>query len=164
MGAFHDAGRMFQGVSYNKVSSAAVKTAMEAKIKAVAAKIAERHNRVRDIMQAHEITDAVLGDIIIQYMKDQQRGTSAQTYSISNRAPTASGTPSEEKFVPAGVVANLVTEKELIESEKAEVDRMNLILRNLKLTEDAYNPTTGEVITRPAIHKLTDEELLYLGF
>lgn len=165
MGTFHDADRMFRGVNYNKFTSAAVKAAMEKKIVAVTAKIEERKNRLQRLMLDNDLTDAALNDILVQYTRDRERGVEKMSYanSASPRAPRASD-QTEERMVPAGVVMNLVTEKGLIESEKGEISRMQLILRNLRDLEWATSPTTGEAIERVAIHSLSDDDMLYLGF
>lgn len=84
------------------------------------------------------------------------------SYSIPNSG--SSGNQPKETIVPAGVIANLVTEKELISSEMAEVKRLDLILRNLKDTEPFVDATTGELRQRAIVHMLDDADIEYLGF
>jgi len=57
----------------------------------------------------------------------------------------------------------IVTEKNLIESESEEAKRMVLIVRNLRDTLPAVDEKTGAPIERAVIHTLTDDEIDYLG-
>lgn len=166
MHAIADAARMFSGVSYNQITTEDLLPLLVAKIKAVTAKIAERHTRVAKIMKDNKITDAALADMLVQYMKDQSEAAHKrqQTYSIGN-APVRSGPGGRgiALSIPAGVVSNLVTEKEYIESEGEELNKLNLVRRNLRTSVHAFHPQTGATISRLAIHTLSDAELEYLG-
>lgn len=163
MGEFRSAARMFAGVSYNKFTSAQLKPAMDQKIVAVTAKIKERQGRVARLKEEFRITDAAFAGIVIQYMKDQQEGRSRMSYSNSLPAASASS-PQETVEVPAGTIANLITETGLIESEGSEIERMALIVKNLVDFEPATHANTGERVQRFVVHTLTDDELRYLGF
>jgi hypothetical protein len=166
MGQFHALAAMFRGVTYNKFTTAVVREKMEAKIKALSAKVAERRERVIKLMQEHGITSEMLSDMVIQYMKDQEKGTSRMSYSVT-AAPrpthSAGALGYADVMVPAGAVANIVTEKNLIESEGEEAKRLVLIVRNLRDTLPAVNEETGTLIQRAVVHMLTDEEIEYLG-
>ena len=166
MGSNFEISGSFRGVVYNQKTTADVHRSMERKVVNVTAKIEERRERVRKIKVEYEITDSALVEIISRYHRDTQRGIVGATYSnsISNSPQQNTASPQAEKLVPAGVVANLMTEMEHIESETEEVERMKLILANLQQTVLATHPTTGATITREAVHTLTDNELRYLGF
>jgi len=163
MGQFNNVDSMFRGVSYNKFTTAVLRTAMTKKVAAVTAKIAERRTRVIKLMKEFKITDAVMGDLIIQYMNDQKRGQARMSYSNSVAATPAKPS-TDEVTVPAGTIANLITEKGLIDSESGEVKRLNLIVRNLKDKEPVLDTKTHKLIQRAAVHTLTDDEIEYLGF
>lgn len=163
MGVFHEVKSMFRGVNYNKFTSPQIREAMTRKVESVRAKIEDRRGRIEKIVADNGITPEALSDLIVQYTQDQQRGRSAKmSYSIST---IGSGNgPSRETVVPAGVIANLVTEKELIASETDEAKRMDLILRNLKDTQPFVDGETGELVQRAVIHTLDDTDIEYLGF
>lgn len=168
MGQMHNVGAMFRGVTYNRFTTAVVRERMEAKIKALFAKVEERRGRVTKLMEEHSITSEMLSDMVIQYMKDQDRGTSRMSY--SNSVSVASGSAvgpdlrsKTEVVVPAGAVANIVTEKNLIESETEEAKRMVLIVRNLRDTLPAVDEKTGLLVERAVVQTLTDDEIDYLG-
>ncbi len=166
MGAFNEVDDMFRGVQYNKFTSGQIREAMNRKVEAVRAKIEERRGRIDKITRENEITPEALSDLIVQYSQDQRRGGGAKmSYSsIQNSSNTSSGKQTKETVVPAGVIANLVTEKELVTSETAEVKRLDLILRNLKDDQPFVDEKTGELRSRAVIHTLDDAEIEYLGF
>lgn len=163
MGQFRDVDQMFHGVNYNRFTSAEVRTAMQGKVDAVSAKIRERAGRLAKIMAENDISDAMATDMVLQYMRDRERGQERVMYSNTARPRNVPNAAPREINVPAGIVSNLVTEKGLIETETAEVNRMILILRNLKDEEYYFEPRTGARLTRPCIHTLTDTEIEYLG-
>lgn len=152
---------MFRNVTYNKFTSATLRDAMERKVQNVKAKIEERKGRIAKIREENKITDAMLSDMVIQYMQDQQRGQTRVSY--SNSVQPDPKKKSEEVTIPAGVIANIITEKGLIESESSEVKKLSLILRNLRDTLPHVGDN-GLLVERPAVHVLTDDEIEYLGF
>ena len=159
---------MFTGVNYRKFPTSTIRRQMESKVKAVEAKIQERGERLARIYKENDITPDRLGDILVQYHQDQNRGQSRNSYAISAGPTVGGGDPSnpteaKETLVPAGVIANIVTEKQLVAQEKDEVRKMNTILRNLNDTEYAVHPQNGDTISRAAVHTLTDDEIEYLG-
>ena len=68
------------------------------------------------------------------------------------------GSGEGEALVPAGVIANLVRERQMIDSEVEQIRKLELILRNIRDEELYEVPRTGEIKTRPSIHELSDEE------
>lgn len=164
MGSNFEISGSFRGVVYNQKTTGEVHLAMERKVVNVTAKIEERRERVRRIKAEYEITDSALVEIISRYHRDMQRGVTGASYSNSVVVQNSPQQPQSEKLVPAGVVANLMTEMQYLDSEAEEVERMKLILANLQQSVLATHPTTGATITREAVHTLTDSELRYLGF
>jgi hypothetical protein len=163
MGQQHEVRSMFRGITYNRFTTAVVRERMRAKITALGAKIEERRGRVTKLMEEHNITSEMLADMVIQYMKDQERGTARMSYSNSGAAVGPDLRSKTEVVVPAGAVANIVTEKNLIESESEEAKRMTLIVRNLRDTLPAVDEKTGLLVERAVTQSLSDEEIEYLG-
>lgn len=163
MGMAHNVAVMFRGVTYNKFATAVIREKMEAKIRALASKVEERRGRVAKLMAEHGITSEMLSDMVIQYMKDQERGQSRMNYSNAGSASGPDLRPKTEVVVPAGAVSNIVTEKNLIESETEEAKRMVLIVRNLRDTLPAVDDKTGALVERAVVQTLTDDEIEYLG-
>lgn len=163
MGQFNNVEGMFHGVSYNKFTSKVIRDAMTKKIVAVHHKVDDRRLRVAKLLKEHKITDAMLTDMVVQYMEDQKNRRERMSYSNSLRDP-GDGSKPRETAVPAGAIANLVTEKKLIDTELAEVKRLQLITRNLKDKEPAVNASTGKLYQKTCVHTLTDDEIEYLGF
>lgn len=112
-------------------------------------KIEERKARIASTRDAHGITDEVLIDLLQQAQDDRY----SKVQYTSNR--TVSGTP-QEVTVPAGVVSNLTTERDLMRVELERVKQLELIERNLV---DLPGPDG-----KPRGHKLNDAQLTYLGF
>lgn len=164
MGAFNEAEDMFNGVRYNVFTSTQIREKMEAKVRAVRGKIEERQGRITKIIADNGISPEALSDLVIQYNQDQKRGNAKMSYSVSHNPGRSAGDRTPETLIPAGVIANLVTEKELVASETAEAKRMDLILRNLRDETPWVNERTGECYMRKAIHTLTDQDMEYLGF
>lgn len=163
MGQFREVETMFRGITYNKFTSCELRAAMMKKTGDVLMKVKEREGRITKLMSENSITSEMATDMVLQYMRDQQEGRQRVMYSNSVRRDTPDTTPKEVN-IPAGVISNLVTEKNLIENETMEVKRMTLILRNLKDEEYYFEPRTGERHSRECIHTLTDTEIEYLGF
>lgn len=164
MGQMHAVASMFRGVTYNRFTTAVVREKMEAKIVALRSKVEERIVRVAKLMQEHSITAEMLSDMVIQYMKDQERGTARMSYNMASGSAVGPDLRSKtEVVVPAGAVANIVTEKNLIESETEEAKRLALIVRNLRDTLPAVDEKTGALVERAVVQTLNDEEIDYLG-
>ena len=142
-----------------------------AKADALEAKVKERRARVARLREEHGITDAVLVDLLRQAREAQRAGGGKMSYTVSQRGlgngvalvdrPLGGATDQQEVVVGAGTVNNLLTEGDFIEAETREAARLRTIARNLAdLRDDAPNAPTG---ARKG-HKLTREELEYLGF
>jgi len=163
MGMPRNADSMFRGVHYNTLTTPALREKMENKVLAVLRKIDERILRIKRLREEHGLSEAQMVEVVMRYRNDQAKGKTVPAYSNSS-VPTQGAVATTEKFVPAGVLANAATEWDLIESERAEVERMKLILRNLKDMEWATHPQTGVLIERMATHSLSDDDMIYLGF
>lgn len=140
--------------TYEK-SSEEIKEKAKAKIVALKAKVEERQKRVTKIRSEYGVTDEVWSGIL-ELMREKAN-VNAQSYTVSNnmKSPGTNSKASEEVVVPAGIVNSILTEKDYISSETAQVTKLELVVRNLKdLKED------GEVRG----HKLNETELTYLGF
>ena len=162
MGALYEVDDMLNQVVYNRFTSAEIRTKMEGKVQAIRAKVEERLGRITRIIADNGITPEALSDLVIQYNQDQKRGGGGKMAYTVSTAPAGSRAP--ETMIPAGVVANLVTEKELVATETAEAKRLDLILRNLRDSYPHVNETTGATYQRTAIHTLSDSDMEYLGF
>lgn len=163
MGAVVQIGRMFGGVTYNQFTSTQVKEKMVAKVAVLSTQITDREGRIEREMAEHHLTAEVLADILMQYMRDREKGREAQSYSNSIQ-PQRAGAPVREVTVQAGVLAKLVTERDLIASAREEIARLELIARNLRPRRYANHPQTGEAIEPLVFHTLSDADMEYLGF
>lgn len=134
-------------------SSAEITTAMKKKIQALKAKIGEREERLAKVRKEYKITDAALLDLMKQ-ARQASKNVNAMSYSLN--ASITEG-PEEQIVIGAGIVNFLLTESDFISGEKEQVDKLELITRNLK---DLLHP---ELKTFHG-HKLTENELEYLGF
>ncbi|MEN0067076.1 MAG: hypothetical protein AAGA48_33405 [Myxococcota bacterium] len=52
----------------------------------------------------------------------------------------------------------------MIDSERSQIDKLSLVLRNLHDQEPYVDDRTGELKYRACVHDLDDQELEYLGF
>lgn len=154
---------MFRGVNYNHTLSPRLRAAMQDKVLRIKAKIEERQARLARLAQDNNLAPAQVSDVLAQYHQDKSRGGARQFYTIPVGGEGGGAEAVSEAFVPAGVVSNIVTEKDLIAQETNEIRKLELIVRNLRDNEHAENPTTGEIILREAVHTLTDDEMEYLG-
>ena len=120
-------------------------------------KIEERVVRIRKMREEHRITDAVLIDIQNQMRADKQRGMAA-VYNSSQAL--SDGTGEEMISVGAGVINFILTEQDFIGGEKAQVERLDLVTRNLK----PITRRTANGVEYVELFKLSYEELKFLGF
>jgi septal ring factor EnvC (AmiA/AmiB activator) len=146
---------MFDQVRYAHKSTEELKTAFAAKITEVNARIVERRERVVKLREDHELSAERLAHLISLFQRDQD--SYLTNYSRQ-------GQQEGEAIIPAGVIANIVREYDMIDNEQEQVHRMELVSRNIRDKEPFFNPRTGEHGVRPCIHKLDDEDLEYLGF
>jgi hypothetical protein len=148
----------FRNLTYYK-TAAEIKEAALSKIDKLNAKIENRLKRVTGLRKEYGIDDAALVQLL-QAARKQQNASMSYTYSTSNAA-VGGGSKMEERTIGAGVVNNLMTENDFIESEKDQVEALSLIVRNLKpILKHSANgqelPDGGFV--------LNTDELRYLGF
>lgn len=142
--------------TFEKTSAEIVEKA-RTKVDAIRRKIEEREVRIRRAREEYKITDTILLDIMAKARDMQQRGGMI-TYTSS--VPSAEGAHEEEVTIGAGVVNMLLTERDHIEGEKSQVERLDMILRNLKdlrrFAPDGKEYRQG--------HELTSAELKFLDF
>jgi len=144
---------IFNNVRYQVKTTAEIIPAMTHKIDALETLMADRHTRLKKIRDAYHISPEHLANLVLQF----QNNTSGQvSFEIQGDGTS--------QLIPAGVIANIVSEKEMSASEREQIRKIGLILRNIRDVEPYYHPRTGELIERPSLHKLTDFELEYLGF
>lgn len=146
---------MFDEVRYAHKTTEELKTAFAAKITEVAARIVERRERVVKLREDHKLSAERLAHLISLFQRDQD--SYLTNYSRQ-------GQQEGEDIIPAGVIANIVREYDMIDNEQVQVHRMELVSRNIRDEEPFFNPRTGEHGIRPCIHTLDDEDLEYLGF
>ncbi|MFY1827195.1 hypothetical protein ACN47A_14845 [Myxococcus fulvus] len=145
---------LFESVRYNTKTTPDLRMAMQKKVKELVARIEDREGRMRRIRAEYQIDSERLAALVIQFQNKKSEFVSYQNQG---------GAPSEA-IVPAGVIANLIKESEMIDSERGQIRKLELVLRNLPDSELYNHPETGEVLSRQPLHQLTDDELEYLGF
>ncbi|MDC0716176.1 hypothetical protein [Nannocystis bainbridge] len=145
---------MFDSVRYNIKTTPEIRAAMQKKVKEIASNIEEREARMRRIREEYQIDAERLATLVIQFQNNDSGFVSYQ----------AQGDSKHDVVVPAGVIANIIREREMIDSERGQIRKMELILRNIPDMELYNDLTTGEVKSRQPLHKLSDEELEFLGY
>lgn len=133
-------------------------TAAKKKVGEVRAKIEERGVRIQKMRAEHKVTDAVLNDVLNQMRAQQKRGVESMSY--TSNAQTSGGGVQEEVTIGAGVINFLLTEQDHIDGERAQVERLDTIIRNLRDVEKVTS-TGAKYVEK---FKLSYEELKYLGF
>jgi len=121
-------------------------------------KIEEREVRLKRIRAEYKISDAALVDIMAQAREQMQRGAAALIYNSKVRSDD--GLREDDVTIGAGVVNMLLTERDHIEGEKSQVEKLDMIVRNLKDLR-RYAPDGKEYMQG---HELTAVELKFLGF
>lgn len=144
---------MFEGVRYNTKTTPDLRQAMTLKVEAIQALIEEREIRTKRLRDEYGIDAERLAVLVVRY---QEEGS----FVSYDKQGGARG----ETLVPAGVIANLVEERRMIDSERDQLSKLELVLRNLQDVELYEEPRTGEIKTRAPLHRLSDDELEYLGF
>lgn len=137
-------------------------TACDKKVASIKVKIEERVLRVNKLREEYGITDAILIDLLQQARAANKRGEAKLSYMVQSQSyhgDGASGTLHETQ-IAAGVVNNLLTENDLIESERSTVKQLELISRNLK---DLPDRTITSGVRPLRGHELSYEELEFLG-
>ena len=151
--AARDTSRLFAGFDYSTKTTPEVREAMERKLETLRANIADREARVAKIRDQYNIDAERLAVLVMRFQENKEF--------ISYEKQ---GANDGEGLIPAGVIANLVREHEMIDSEREQMWRIELINRNLRDEQMYYHPKTGEIMTRAALHDLSDRDLEYLGF
>lgn len=147
----------FSGLHFQKNFSEIIEKA-NAKISKLKAKIDERIKRIADLRQEYGIDDTALIELLTAARRAQQSmDNMSMSYSYTKSGPQKP----EEATIGAGVVNNLLTENDFIESERDHVRNLEFITRNLKPYKKFS--TTG-VETVQTEFDLSKDELIYLGF
>jgi hypothetical protein len=143
--------------NYVKTAAEIVQRAKE-KAAQLRAKIEEREARIRRVREEYKITDTVLLDIMNKARAASKRGENMISYSNTVQPPE--GGSQEEITIGAGIVELLFTEEDHIAGERVNVEKLDMIVRNLKdkrrFAPDGKEYTEG--------HELTTPELRFLGF
>lgn len=142
---------MFDGIQFNKKSSEEVRAAMTRKVEEVRTLSKTREERILKLRSDYEIDAELLAQLVMQFQRQSDNFTNY------NNQPG-------KQVIPAGVIANIIREQEMIDNERKQIRKMELVLRNLRDTELYFTEDTGETRERRCVHVLTDEELEYLGF
>lgn len=126
------------------------------KVAQIAAKIDERAARIKRMREEHGVTDAVLIDI-----QNQMRANERSAVTMYNSTVQSNdGAGQVTVAVGAGVINFLLTEQDFISGEKAQVERLEVIINNLRpVTRYTANGTS---YIEPV--KLSYDELKFLGF
>lgn len=141
---------LFSDVVYQFKTTEELRVAMAAKVEELKLRIADRAVRTQKIRTEYAIDAEQLAVLLMRF---HQEGTGSVSYEKQGANP-----------VPAGVIANLVREREMIDNEQEQIDKLELVQRNLLDEVQFAVEGTGEIKTRPAVHELDDDELTYLGF
>ena len=143
--------------TFEKPASEIVERASR-KAAAIRQKIEEREGRIKRIREEYKISDAILVNIMAQARGQMQRGAAALVYNAKVRSND--GLHEEDVEVAAGIVNNLLTEHDHIEGERAQVDKLEALVRNLKDLR-RFAPDGTEYMQG---HVMTMAELKFLGF
>ncbi len=133
-------------------------TAAQKKAGEIRIKIEERAVRIGKMREEHNVTDAVLIDIQNQMRAQAKRGNE-ERISYTSNARTNEGMQ-DEVTIGAGVINFLLTEQDHMDGEKLQVERLEMIIRNL-VDVTAYTANGTAYIVKP---ELSYDELKYLGF
>lgn len=144
---------LFEDVIYNKKTTQELREAMARKVVSLGEAVVMREGRMTKLRDEYAIGAERLADLILRFKNEGHSQTSYDNQGDPN-APV----------IPAGVIANIVREREMIDMERGQIRKMELILRNIKDTEPYIDDHSGEYRERPCIHTLSDNELEYLGF
>jgi hypothetical protein len=126
------------------------------KIKEIQSKTHEREARVAKLRTEYQITDAVLIDILAKAREQSKNGIQM---SYSNTVSDDDG-EQQEITIGAGAVNMLFTERDFIDGERSQVERLMMIIRNLK-DHRKFAPDGKEYAHG---HELNSAELKFLGF
>lgn len=147
--------------SYEKTADE-IKEKAATKLTSLTSKIKERLARISRLREEYSIDDAAL----IRLLTEARRSSSYSNHTFSYLASTplyGSSTESkmEERTIGAGVVQNILTENDLIDSERASVKKLELILRNLR---PLMRHVKDKGWTPHEYFPVSEDALDYLGF
>lgn len=151
----NDLSGWFEEVEYNTKSSVELRNAMDKKKVELTGNIEVRENRIEALCEQYRITADRLATLVMEF--NNLDSGAMVSFEAQTRADG-------EDLVPAGVIANVVQERQMVKNEKIQIVKLDLVSRNLCDTEQFSVSSTGELKTRPCTHKLDDDELVYLGF
>ena len=132
-----------------------IKEKSKEKIAQLKAKITERVARISALREDYGIDDKAL----VELLTAARRSANERVYTYSSSVVSGGAGP-EERTIGAGVVNNLLTESDYIESEKSTVARLEMIVRNLRPLARHH----GTSVYHEDEHVLNYEELKFLGF
>ena len=126
---------ILSNVSFSKPGTE-LKEHGEARLAQLKSKIEERNERIARIRKEYEISDSDLIELMRKSMNDHNHlGTYSLRSGVGGSAVGGSrpsnGSQNTERMIPAGVIQNILTEQTTIENEQEQVDRLELILRNI---------------------------------
>lgn len=113
-------------------------------------KIGERESRIANIRSEYKITDESMINMLAKARQQNELH-----YNNSSAIP-ANAMTEGNVTIGAGIVNMLLTERDFIEGEKAQVEKLDVIVRNLRDLPNDKGGVRG--------HRLSYEELRYLGF
>jgi hypothetical protein len=122
-----------RGIEFTRTSNE-IKEAAVNKVEFLRAKIVDRERRIADIRKSYEISDQDLIDLLSQ--ANANRASSPGHYALSSvrraRAEEDDTEPTTERYIAAGVVQNILTEKQLIEQETQAITTFEFVIRNIR--------------------------------
>lgn len=135
-----------------------IQAAIDAKLVRIRAKIKEREGRIINLRDTYGITDQDMIQLLSQAAQDAISNSRimSTTYSVN------SGKDGETKIIGAGVVQNLTTEQALIEQEKDQIERLEMIRRNIRPIPH-FSSMSGTPWTQESFD-LSYSDLEFLGF
>lgn len=139
-------------------SATEIKDAARAKIVGLETKIVERECRIAKLREEHQIDDVALVQLLVAARTQAKADRFSYTPSSTLQA---SGARMEERTIGAGVVNHLLTEKDFVESERASVRRLKLIVANLRPLDRVSEEGVRYQINA---FSLGYDELEWLGF
>lgn len=146
---------LFSRVRYGIKTTEEIREAMLERMVEIKERLEDRHRRVDKLREDNGISYERLAQLVSLYERGQY--DSFVDYNKQKQGE-------HDAVIPAGVIANVVREYTMIESEQGQLRRLDLVSRTICDEEPYYNPETGEHGIRKCIHKLSDEELEFLGF
>lgn len=140
---------LFSGFTFMKSSNEII-TAANNKIAHLQGKIEKRETSLKKLKSDHGVDDATMTNILLAMR--QQAGAQSYTVNKMNNGRVTD----EQVTVSAGVINNILTEQDGILADKASLEKLQVIARNLKDLPDKDGKFYG--------HQLDYNELVYLGF